>query len=87
MTQRMELRVKNAIAIKQQSSATSAHIVIIMTHPKRKMECRRIPNSGLKLPFFDESRDDIDNYLRSFERYAEVQGGRHLIGHYISVHC
>ena len=29
--------------------------------------------SGPKLPFFDETKDDIDSYLRRFERYSELQ--------------
>ena len=30
--------------------------------------------SGPKLPHFDESKDNIDSYLRRFERYAALQG-------------
>ena len=30
--------------------------------------------SGPKLPFFDDAKDDIDSYLRRFERYSEMQG-------------
>jgi len=29
--------------------------------------------SGPKVPFFYESKDDIDSYLRRFERYSQLQ--------------
>ena len=35
---------------------------------------RPAPKSGPKLPFFDDAKDDIDSYLRRFERYSEMQG-------------
>ena len=34
-----------------------------------RYRCRK----GPKLPHFDESRDNIDSYLRRFERYADLQ--------------
>ena len=37
-------------------------------------EVRPAPKSGPKLPFFDDAKDDIDSYLRRFERYSEMQG-------------
>ena len=37
-------------------------------------EVRRLSKSGPKLPFFDDAKDDIDSYLRRFERYSEMQG-------------
>jgi len=30
--------------------------------------------SGPKLPHFDEAKDNVDSYLRRFERYASLQG-------------
>jgi len=30
--------------------------------------------SGPKLPYFDEGKDNVDSYLRRFERYASLQG-------------
>jgi len=34
---------------------------------------RRRRRAGPKLPHFDDSKDDVDSYLRRFERYAELQ--------------
>lgn len=36
-------------------------------------ETHRKVKAGPKLPFFDDTKDDIDSYLRRFERYSELQ--------------
>jgi len=74
---RMEIELKKARATKQESRATSAHDSDHNDPSEDEdgdRQRRRITNSGPKLPFFDDSKDDIDSYLRRFERYAEMQG-------------
>jgi len=74
---RKEIELKNARATKQESRATSAHDSDHNDSSEDEdgdRQRRRITNSGPKLPFFDDSKDDIDSYLGRFERYAEMQG-------------
>jgi len=44
------------------------------SHGSAASSTRRRSRAGPKLPYFDDAKDNIDSYLRRFERYAELQG-------------